>query len=131
VTCAVCGDAAGIEHHVSYQPEETVRVCRSCHNTIHSHHAEHGLEPDYTSVERTRTKRAVTLGVDALLVARLERMVLEEGLDDLNHAIETLRERHMTDAETDVELGLYYSITDGKAKHGADGAWGVESGGAK
>lgn len=39
--CEVCGRDEGgawwslVEHHVSYFPEETMMVCKSCHSTIH------------------------------------------------------------------------------------------------
>lgn len=41
-TCSVCHEKLEheqtIEHHVSYQPEETIKVCRSCHQKIHRAH---------------------------------------------------------------------------------------------
>ena len=47
IKCILCGRALDlwskntIKHHVSYIPEKTVYVCRSCHRRIHSHHLEY------------------------------------------------------------------------------------------
>lgn len=46
--CVVCGAGDVLDHHVSYNPEETVPVCRSCHTRIHKDDAfRPGLTPDY------------------------------------------------------------------------------------
>lgn len=34
-SCYTCEDDWEIIHHVSYDPEDTVKVCRSCHGKIH------------------------------------------------------------------------------------------------
>lgn len=46
--CDLCGDAAEWidDHHVSYNPEETIRVCRSCHAEIHNTNKHPSLKPD-------------------------------------------------------------------------------------
>lgn len=36
--CYVCGENAHVFHHTSYEPEETVMVCPTCHNEIHGNH---------------------------------------------------------------------------------------------
>ena len=44
VKCALCGtildtfSSDRIKHHVSYQPERVIDVCRSCHRKIHTKH---------------------------------------------------------------------------------------------
>ena len=45
-TCVECGSSNNIDqHHVSYEPEELVPLCRSCHGKVH-HDPEHELHPD-------------------------------------------------------------------------------------
>ena len=45
-TCVECGSSKNIDqHHVSYEPEELVPLCRSCHGKVH-HDPEHELHPD-------------------------------------------------------------------------------------
>jgi len=40
------------EHHVSYEPEATVRVCNQCHRTIHADNGRfEALEPDQSRTE--------------------------------------------------------------------------------
>jgi len=34
--CALCGSKDVIKHHVSYQPERIVWLCRSCHRKVHN-----------------------------------------------------------------------------------------------
>lgn len=44
--CEVCGPVdEAITHHVSYEPEVTVKVCWSCHYRIHN---DEGFRPDLT-----------------------------------------------------------------------------------
>jgi len=44
IKCALCGTTLDIwskntiQHHISYDPETTITVCRSCHGKIHSKH---------------------------------------------------------------------------------------------
>jgi len=36
--CASCGSEENLqEHHLSYGPEVTVRICKDCHNKVHGH----------------------------------------------------------------------------------------------
>jgi len=46
--CELCGDAAEWldDHHISYDPERTVRVCRSCHSDIHHTNKHSELKPE-------------------------------------------------------------------------------------
>jgi len=99
--CTSCGeDASGwVGHHVSYDPERRMPVCKSCHGRIHSHRSTHSLLPDYMPLKKTRSKTGVTMDVDGQVLARIERMALEEGLQDVNHALETLCSEYMTDEE--------------------------------
>jgi hypothetical protein len=51
--CAKCGEAKElVHHHVKYEPEEIIMVCRSCHTKIHYRVRKEGLCP-YT-IEETR-----------------------------------------------------------------------------
>lgn len=43
--CVACGADGVLDHHVSYDPPETVPVCRSCHTRIHK---DDGFRPDLT-----------------------------------------------------------------------------------
>lgn len=111
--CVSCGTRAGvIGHHVSYDPERRVPVCGPCHTSIHSQHNDHELAPDYLPLSKTRTKTGIKIQIDGRTLARLERMVLEEGINDINHALETLCERHATGAERRAAEGLYWSMSD-------------------
>lgn len=45
-SCELCGTGDNVErHHISYAPEETVPLCRSCHQRVHKADA-HELKPD-------------------------------------------------------------------------------------
>jgi hypothetical protein len=55
--CETCNDrleqSGRIRHHVSYFPEETVTVCRSCHNKIHMNEDFHPeITPQQEEVDR-------------------------------------------------------------------------------
>lgn len=52
--CELCGDQSKwIDgHHISYQPEETVAVCRQCHSEIHHSNKHPELKPDAADVTR-------------------------------------------------------------------------------
>jgi hypothetical protein len=51
--CTLCGDDGDLdEHHTSYEPEETVMLCRSCHQTVHKADS-HELQPDDSSSKTT------------------------------------------------------------------------------
>lgn len=39
------------EHHISYDPEETMTVCASCHGAIHAEKVDDDLEPELTREE--------------------------------------------------------------------------------
>jgi len=47
IKCAVCGKTMDtlspdrIKHHVSYEPERVIDVCRSCHRKIHARHSKY------------------------------------------------------------------------------------------
>lgn len=44
--CAECGSEKTIHmHHISYEPEETVPLCASCHKLVHEN-PDHELYPD-------------------------------------------------------------------------------------
>lgn len=50
--CAVCDERKTLEtHHISYTPEETIDVCRSCHNRITNGEDLAHLQPDETREE--------------------------------------------------------------------------------
>jgi len=45
--CAICGSKDDLdEHHLSYEPEETIEVCSSCHSKIHTREFGDGLIPN-------------------------------------------------------------------------------------
>jgi len=120
LSCIVCGGHATISHHVSYDPERRAPVCKSCHTRIHAHRSEHRLLPDYIPLNRTRTKKQAPLQMSGHVLARLERMVHELGLCDVNHAIETLCEEQSTEDEQEAADCYVWSRSDGiksKAKH--------------
>lgn len=54
--CIECGESGKetVQHHVSYEDDETVPVCRTCHPRIHAN-SDHPLyppdRPDITSIE--------------------------------------------------------------------------------
>lgn len=53
-TCSVCQDQSTElqKHHVSYQPERTIRVCSSCHGKIHDRDGFHDdLKPEMSRQE--------------------------------------------------------------------------------
>lgn len=34
--CRICEEVAyRVKHHISYEPEETILICKSCHSKIH------------------------------------------------------------------------------------------------
>ena len=46
VKCRICGKKLDwgsdrIEHHIDYEEDKTIDVCRSCHASIHAHNKEH------------------------------------------------------------------------------------------
>lgn len=45
--CKICGNGSARleEHHVRYEPEETIMICASCHNKIHH---DEDFRPDLT-----------------------------------------------------------------------------------
>jgi len=44
--CTLCGSENNIEiHHINYEEDETVPLCRDCHNKVHSN-PDHSLYPD-------------------------------------------------------------------------------------
>lgn len=55
-----------IVHHVSYKPEKTIVVCRSCHSKIHSNHDKYpDLAPNLpTSEKRNEKKQDTLIGLD-------------------------------------------------------------------
>lgn len=99
MSCALCGGPEQIGHHVSYDPERRVPVCRSCHSIIHSHRSEHSLLPEYMPISRTRTKQGVKTSISSALLARLETMVEDRGLCDINQAINELLEEGAAEME--------------------------------
>jgi len=59
--CDLCGDTENVDgHHISYEPEEVVDLCRSCHQKVHADE-EHKYHPDdsasTTSIEITTDQR--------------------------------------------------------------------------
>lgn len=59
--CVECGETEGIDrHHTSYDPEETVPLCRSCHQTVHSdesHELYPNDRPETTVIELTESQK--------------------------------------------------------------------------
>lgn len=44
--CEICeAREKRIEHHISYEPEKTILICKSCHNKIHTND---DFRPDLT-----------------------------------------------------------------------------------
>lgn len=90
----VCGAAAGVlDHHVSYDPEETAAVCRSCHTRIHKNE---GLRPDLTpdSVPQHRRFPKERDGTTVRLEDRVHRLLTgyaEKG-ETYSEAVERLLE---------------------------------------
>jgi hypothetical protein len=63
IKCALCGKALDrwskntIEHHISYNPEKTIFVCRSCHRKIHARKADFpDLAPEKPKTETKEKK---------------------------------------------------------------------------
>lgn len=59
--CIECGSRENIDkHHTSYEPEETVMLCRSCHQSVHGAD-EHPLKPtdsrEKTSIQLPESTR--------------------------------------------------------------------------
>ena len=54
--CAVCGKVITYEtkitHHVSYEPEKTIDICRSCHSKIHRTNKYQKLKPKQKRIGR-------------------------------------------------------------------------------
>lgn len=50
--CELCGSVADYidKHHISYSPEETIAVCRSCHSDIHHTNQHPELTPKETEL---------------------------------------------------------------------------------
>jgi len=47
--CTLCNDRpSSVSHHTSYNPEETIDVCPSCHAEIHHTSKYEDLQPDMT-----------------------------------------------------------------------------------
>ena len=59
--CYFCDGRAGALHHISYQPENVVLLCSSCHNKVHSNGYDGDpLHPDLTpDVSRSEWKEEV------------------------------------------------------------------------
>ena len=51
--CEICDDEKHrVKHHVCYEPEETILICRSCHTKIHRNEDFHPeLTPDHVPKE--------------------------------------------------------------------------------
>ena len=48
--CPICGDERELlKHHISYDPEETVRLCPACHKEVH---LKPSFFPLYAPIER-------------------------------------------------------------------------------
>ena len=48
MACKICGSKENIvTHHLSYTPEITETLCRSCHGAIHSHDPTSPKHPDW------------------------------------------------------------------------------------
>ena len=68
--CVVCGASDDlVDHHVSYDPPETVPVCRSCHTRIHKDESFRpgltpGHVPEVRRFPREREGTTVQLGDD-------------------------------------------------------------------
>ena len=51
--CLECGSTENIDqHHTSYEPEETVMLCRSCHQSVHGDES-HELHPSDERQKKT------------------------------------------------------------------------------
>lgn len=59
IKCTLCGKILDpfskntIQHHISYEPEKKIYVCRSCHRKIHSRHEKY---PELAPEKSTREK---------------------------------------------------------------------------
>lgn len=64
--CELCGTPEDIvEHHTSYEPEETVMVCRSCHGRVHT-------DPDHPLHPGENRKGTVEVPVDHLTKGQIK-----------------------------------------------------------
>lgn len=53
--CYLCDSTRVLEfHHTSYLPEQTVRLCASCHNSVHAADS-HELQPDRARPDNYQT----------------------------------------------------------------------------
>lgn len=64
--CPECGkEKELINHHISYDPEITQNICRSCHNSI-VWSGKHAVKP---GAVKNKTKRLpITIGLDGRLI---------------------------------------------------------------
>lgn len=63
--CQVCGEyfhpADVVRHHISYEEDKTIKVCRSCHIRIHRGKMLPVLKPVDSKVKPTKSKKTPTL----------------------------------------------------------------------
>jgi len=95
--CIECGEKNKklLNHHVSYEPEETVKLCYSCHRKVHwdSEHELYTEKPtDKTMIPvskevRQKLKSCGTKGMTYDEIYKLERTC-----DRLNYTIENLED---------------------------------------
>ncbi|MFD1645587.1 hypothetical protein [Haloarchaeobius litoreus] len=95
MTCIVCGGASTTDHHTSYEPERTVRVCRPCHYRIHNEPGfRDDLEPDesrpdsYETAEKATISARIPEGLNALV----DGIAGDRGISKTNAVIEALDE---------------------------------------
>ena len=65
--CAKCGKlidwGSGVKHHISYEPEKTIEICKSCHLKIHKSKENSALKPTKDSSKRYYSQKPRKKGV--------------------------------------------------------------------
>lgn len=54
MSCVQCGSTTNLQsHHTSYEPEETIILCKGCHQKLHPYQGV-GVSPDEERIELTK-----------------------------------------------------------------------------
>lgn len=67
MSCVICEYPETVDHHVSYERDETIELCRSCHGKVHysdGFHDELVPEDDRFDLENSRRRITIDLSVD-------------------------------------------------------------------
>jgi hypothetical protein len=85
-TCAECGAVENVvEHHIQYEPEETVDLCRSCHRVAHENedHEYHPVEDMPDGFQHEQDNRTAVEVSDQTWKRLNSRKQLGQSMDDV------------------------------------------------